>query len=181
MSGESPCGGTCPAVIAGPPRHTAVPIPSVSVGVTYTRRKFEGAHVPRFHPAEGAQQVGPGTNPSGDIGYTVGIQHGTVPHIMGIPVSALKTGIPDEGVIPLILRGIPKSVGELPGASGAQLSGELRHPPHPNPQESQSKRFCVASIIVSVALGSNSRFIWPEERDFLKNDGFEFCEREISV
>lgn len=32
--GDVPGGGVLPAVLAGPPKHTAVPIPSVSVGVT---------------------------------------------------------------------------------------------------------------------------------------------------
>lgn len=82
MSGDSPGGGICHIADAGPPIQIAVPIQRVSVGVTYTLIKFVGAQVPSIPPADGAPQAGPGTYPRGDTGYTVGIQQGTVPHII---------------------------------------------------------------------------------------------------
>ena len=43
--------GFFPAVLAGPPKHIAVPIPSVSVGVTNIRKKFELELAQSIHPA----------------------------------------------------------------------------------------------------------------------------------
>ncbi len=100
-----------------------------------------GAQVPSIQPADGSPHAGPGTYHRVEIGYTVGIQHGAVPHIICNPVRDENIGNPDEGLIPGILRGNPNNDGELPGARGAQLSGKLRHDPHPNQQESQSMRF----------------------------------------
>ncbi len=60
---------------------------------------------------------------------------------MGIPVSPENIGIPADGVIRFGRIGIPNRVGELPGASGAQLRGEFKHAPPPNPQERPSRRF----------------------------------------
>ncbi len=57
------------------------------------------------------------------------------------------------------MSGIPNKLGELHGASGAQLSGKLRQDHPPNPQESPSRRFCVASIIESTEESSNPRVI----------------------
>lgn len=68
MSGESPGGGICHIAEAGQPRQIAVPMPRVSVGVTYTRIKLVGAQVPSIHQAEGSPQAGPGTYPSGETG-----------------------------------------------------------------------------------------------------------------
>ena len=50
-------------------------------------------------------------------------------------------------------------VGALPGASGAQLIGKLIHDPHPNPQESPSKKSCIIHSIFSTALESNQSSI----------------------
>lgn len=66
-------------------------------------------------------------------GHTDGIQYPDT----GIQVNHANIGIPTDGLISWILRGIPKILGEPPGASGAQLSGEFRHDPPPNPHESQ--------------------------------------------
>lgn len=57
------------------------------------------------------------------------------------------------------MSGIPNKLGELPGASGAQLSGKLRQDPHPNPHDSPSSKFCVASIIESAEESSNPSVI----------------------
>lgn len=82
ISGDNHGGGICHIADAGPPIQIAVPIQRVRVGVTYTLIKLDGAQVPSIPPADGAPQAGPGTYPSGETGYTVGIQQGTVPHII---------------------------------------------------------------------------------------------------
>lgn len=94
---------------------------------------------------------------SGEIGQTAGIviQYGVTP--TSTRVRAENIGNPAEGLIHCMFKGIPKMEGELPGASGAQFRGELRHPPPPNPHESPSRRFWVASTIESTALSSNQR------------------------
>ena len=125
INGESPGGGINPAKSDGPPIQIAVPIPSVRVGVTNIRTALvNGAPSRRYHPAQ-----------IGEPGQTNGIG----PNGVGRVVGAEKSGSPVDGAI--IPSGNPKSVGALPGASGAQLSGELRHDPQPNPQESPSAIF----------------------------------------
>ena len=47
--------------MAGPPKHTAIQAPQVSVGVANIRTKLVGAQVPRVPPADGAPHTGPGT------------------------------------------------------------------------------------------------------------------------
>lgn len=132
MSGESAGDGVFHAVLAGQPKQNAAPIPRVRVGVTNTRNVLVGAQVPSTHHADGNQHVH-GTYARGDTGHTAGIHH----HFDGIPVRDENIGYHTDGLIPAILRGIPKILGEPPGASGAQLSGEFRHDPPPNPHESQ--------------------------------------------
>ena len=56
--------GFFPAVFAGPPKHIAVPIPSVNVGVTNIRRKlaFESTH--NIHHAQLESETLPHAEPS---------------------------------------------------------------------------------------------------------------------
>jgi hypothetical protein len=119
-------------------KHMAVPIPRVSVGVQKIRNVLtEGG--PIIHHA-----------PNEHGGHTPG--KGGVP---GQIVNPANMGIPDKGVIFVGINGIPNSVGELPGARGAQFRGKFRQDPPPNPHESPSRRFCVISITEFTAPSSN--------------------------
>jgi hypothetical protein len=90
---------------------------------------------------------------SGETGQTIGTGTQTGPTCIGSPVKALNIGSPVDGE--RLWSGLPKIERLLPGASGAQLIGKLIHDHHPNPHERPSRRFCVASIIESVAASSN--------------------------
>jgi hypothetical protein len=70
-----------------------------------------------------------------------------MPHTIGNPVNPLKIGIHVLGVSPA--SGIPNTVGELPGASGAQLIGKLIHDPPPNPHARPLK---ISDAILSIRL-----------------------------
>lgn len=91
---------------------------------------FSGDQVPRYHHADGVQHVGPGTYAKGETGQTTGIQQGTYQHDICNPVSIEKMGSHVSADISPI--GNPSTFGALPGASGAQLTGIFKHPPHPN-------------------------------------------------
>lgn len=119
--------------------------------------KFAGSQVPKSHPALGrlARQVF--DNPIGLGGNAAGIgKHHHGPYT-GTHVMPQKIGIPADGDIRFGIIGNPRIDGELPGASGAQLSGKLIHHPPPNPQERPSMRSCVALMIASTACGSKPR------------------------
>jgi len=53
ISGEAPCGGSFPTCQEFPPKHAAIPIAPVIVGVTYSRKKFAVLEVPSSPPAFG--------------------------------------------------------------------------------------------------------------------------------
>lgn len=136
IRGESQRGGICQAVLAGPQRQMAVPIPRVRVGVTKIRRKLVGSFVPRYHPALGVLDEQVLVYPMGDTGHTDGIgKHPQVPYI-GIPVRAENIGSHSQTLSPSPI-GFPNKTGSDPGARGAQFIGKLIHEPPPNPQESQ--------------------------------------------
>ena len=168
MSGERPAGGIFPLTVARGPIHIADPIPKVRVGVIYIRRKLvllvepiappaprSDNEVRDHHHAVAAAIAGPtwaqalatfaelqgtlASNASGETGQILGIviQYGDVP--ISKRVRAPNIGIPVEGVS--LESGYPKTVGALPGASGAQLIGKFIHPPPPNQQLSPLTRF----------------------------------------
>lgn len=73
ISGESHGGGISPIAIAGPPKHIAVPIPRVSVGVTKIRNILSGSCVPSIPHAPGIFVVQVVVSHIGDGGQTAGI------------------------------------------------------------------------------------------------------------
>lgn len=98
----------------------------MSVGVINTRKELiDGGH--KTHPAQ-----------NGQGGQTPG--KGGVP---GHIVSQAKLGNQADGVMRFGDTGIQNTVGELPGANGAQFIGELIQDPHPNPQRRPFTRFSV--------------------------------------
>lgn len=58
--GLIPGGFEYPAVIAGPPKHTAIPNHPVSVGVANILTVLAGDQVPSFHQADSGPHLGPG-------------------------------------------------------------------------------------------------------------------------
>lgn len=92
--GWTPIGFAFPAAIAGHPKHAARPTQPVRVGVTKSRTKFVGDHVPSRHPADDAPQNGHGTNACDVAGYTDGRQHGLSQHDACLPVRAENIGLP---------------------------------------------------------------------------------------
>lgn len=67
-------------------------------------------------------------------------QYGVTP--TSIRVRAANIGIP-WFTAGLLHTGDPSTEIAFPGASGAQFIGDERHPPHPNPQDNPSARFCI--------------------------------------
>ncbi len=125
-------------------------MPRVRVGVTNTRKKFDAAaeSVPSFHHAHCPLHPVPRIL----SGHTEGIQYPdtdiqVIPANTGIPVLTLSQPI-----------GIPKTLGTLPGASGAQLSGKLIHDPPPNPHERPLAIISAASLILSTNPSSKAIF-----------------------
>lgn len=137
--GDIPSDGLLPETSGVPPKQNAAPIPRVRVGVTNTRKKFDAAEasVPRDHHAHCPLHPVPRTL----SGHTDGIQYPDT----GIQVIPAKMGIPVLTLSPA--SGIPNTLGESPGASGAQLIGILIHPPPPNPHESQ---LAISSAVLSI-------------------------------
>jgi hypothetical protein len=163
-SGESHLPGLLPTCLAVAPIQIAVPIPRVSVGVTKIRRKFILPSTQRDPQAHFSNELVPQAlgllappvilNPtslrSGLIGHTVGIPivQGAVPqaNVIGRHVRAENIGTHSSTLSPSHI-GLPNNTGSDPGASGAQLSGKLRHHPQPNQHESPSTRACVVCVI----------------------------------
>lgn len=174
-------------VEAGPPKQIAVPIPRVSVGVTKILRKFEAEEVQSTpqaqilveavdcptktdgiwliasHHAVATLVELQGKDAFSDRGVTGQIngivtQYGETP--ISIRVRAEKIGRPwfIEGVLPI---GVQRTDIAFPGAKGAQLIGEDKHPPPPNQHESPSARFFIANSISDSACGLNQIVIFP--------------------
>lgn len=168
-------------MVSAGPRQIAVPIQRVSVGVTNIRRKLFFDFVPRTQPAPilvdavdtpinalgiwaiaSHQAVAMlvelhgrlASRASGEIGQMAGIvtQYGVTQ--ISTLVRAAKIGIPwfTAGALPIEVQSTDIA---FPGASGAQLIGDERHPPPPNPQESPSARFCIAVSICFSTFGLN--------------------------
>jgi hypothetical protein len=127
ISGESPGGFERHAILAGPPKQIAVPIPHVKVGVTKIRIKFVGFAVPSRPQS---QSVTPSTE-NGIGGQIAG--SGGIRAKFGVQVSAENIGSHSSTFNPSPI-GTPNIVGSHPGASGAQFRGVAIHPPQPKPQ-----------------------------------------------
>lgn len=89
---------------------------------------------------------------SGETGQIAGIvtQYGVTP--ISTLVKAAKIGIPwfTAGSLPTEVQSTDMA---FPGASGAQLIGDERHPPPQNPHESPSAKFCIAVSICFSTFG----------------------------
>jgi hypothetical protein len=136
VGGSGQRGVVASASMAGHPKHTAIPAPIVSVGVTNIRSVFVGEVAHKYHHAHSVgKQVGPSTYVIiiGDpIKYGIGT-HGTYQQVICNPVSIEKIGSQVSADISPI--GNPRTFGALPGASGAQLTGIFKQPPQPNQHE----------------------------------------------
>lgn len=148
MRGETAFGGIFPVILAGPPKHAAIPTDPVIVGVMKNRKKFVGAHVPSFPPALFDQHIGPGMKACFLTGKILGRQQGDFPQVVWFPVSALNTGYPVSGVSDHI--GFPNTTGADPGASGAQFIGSERQLPPPNQHQSPWTIVSSAELILSM-------------------------------
>lgn len=141
--------------LAGPPKQTARPIPSVSVGVTKTRTVLVASQVPRYPPADVGPQIPPPAHCT-LTGYTLGRQQGEGPHEACCQVKAENIGS-HSSTRSQSQIGIPNATGSDHGANGAQLSGKLIHDPPPNPQARPLKKssaicstFCSKSGLKSI-------------------------------
>jgi len=118
-TGYTQGGGVFQELSAVLPKQAAIHTHHVKVGVTNNLKKFHDSLVPRTHPAQ------PGIG-----GQINGIHH---PGVGRQFVIAEKIGI-HSATFSQSHIGLPKSIGSLPGASGAQFIGLAIQPSDQKPQ-----------------------------------------------